>query len=294
VKVLDRIERTCVVDAALTLPVCLELAAWAAGVPMPRPYLVVESDAGAAAAFDLDLDPALIRVHDWVDGSAVAAPTSTRVAAELGAALAAIHGLDWGCGEGADVDAWYRAAHGAAHWGQLADRADRAGYGWARRLRAALPLLAEAEALVAARKAESVPLLVTHCDLVPGNVLKSPHGRLWIVDWDDAGPWNAAEEVSAAVVSWSSSATGAPIERTALAMVEGYRSAGGIFDSHPPTVLAGSLSAAANWLERTVRRSLSGAATQPVLSRAHNDIVGALTEFVRRLDNLDRWARLIG
>ena len=54
------------------------------------------------------------------------------------------------------------------------------------------------------------------------------------------------------------------------------------------------MSAAANWLERTVRRSLNGAATQLVLSQAHSDVVGALTEFVRRLDNLDRWARLVG
>ena len=93
-----------------------------------------------------------------------------------------------------------------------------------------------AAALVAARNSESVSLLATHCDQVPGNVLVSAHGRLWIVDWDDAGPWNAAEEVSAAVVSWSSGATGAPIERIALAMVEGYRSAGGIFGSNSPTV----------------------------------------------------------
>jgi thiamine kinase-like enzyme len=74
-----------------------------------------------------------------------------------------------------------------------------------------LPLLAEVEALVAARAAEAVPLVMTHSDLVPGNVLVSAGGRPWIMDWDDAGPWNAAEEVAAAVVSRSSRALASPM-----------------------------------------------------------------------------------
>jgi thiamine kinase-like enzyme len=98
-----------------------------------------------------------------------------------------------------EAEGRYRAAHGAGHWRRLAARAERAGRAWTGRLRAALPLLAEVEALVAARAAEAVPLVVTHSDLVPGNVLVSAEGRPWIVDWDDAGPWNAAEEVAAAV-----------------------------------------------------------------------------------------------
>jgi uncharacterized protein with von Willebrand factor type A (vWA) domain len=89
------------------------------------------------------------------------APGSTRLAGQLGGVLAAIHGLGVPCGEGAQVDRWYRAAHGAGHWRQLAACAERAGRGWAGRLRAALPLLAEVEALVAARAAEAVPLVVT-------------------------------------------------------------------------------------------------------------------------------------
>jgi thiamine kinase-like enzyme len=48
-----------------------------------------------------------------------------------------------------------------------------------------------------------VPLLACHGDLVPGNVLVSTDGRPSILDWDDAGPWNPAEELAAALVSWS-------------------------------------------------------------------------------------------
>jgi Ser/Thr protein kinase RdoA (MazF antagonist) len=278
---------------ALEVPVRLELAALAAGVPLPRPCLAVATGAGVAEVAGPDRRPALVRVHQWVEGTAPAAPAPARLATELGAALAAIHGLGLGPGEGAPVDSWYRAAHGAAHWRELAGRAERAGRGWAGRLRAALPLLAEVEAVAAGRAAETVPLLVTHCDLVPGNVLVSAGERPWIVDWDDAGPWNPAEEVAAAVVSWSSGARGVPDEGVALALVEGYRRAGGDFRERSPTVLAGSLSAVANWLELNVRRSLSEATDPPLRSRAEAEVAAALGELGGRLARLDRWMALL-
>ena len=157
-----------------------------------------------------------------------------------------------------------------------------------------MPLLAEVEALVAARAAETVPLLVTHCDLVPGNVLVSVEGRPWIVDWDDAGPWNPAEEVAAAVVSWSSGAHGEPDERVAQALVEGYRQAGGDLQEPSPTVLAGSLSAVANWLELNVRRSLGAATNRSLRSRVEAEVAAALGELGWRLAGLDRWMALLG
>ena len=141
---------------------------------------------------------------------------------------------------------------------------------------------------------EPVPLLVTHSDLVPGNVVVSVQGRVWIVDWDDAGPWNAAEEVAAAVVSWSSGVGGEPNQRAARALVEGYRATGRGLESHSPTVLAGSLSAVANWLELNLRRSLDQAAGRPFRRRAEAEATGALAELSRRLARLDRWTKLLG
>jgi Ser/Thr protein kinase RdoA (MazF antagonist) len=279
---------------ALEGPVRLELAALAAGVPLPRPCLAVATGAGVAEVAGLGPQPVLVCVHDWVDRRTPTAPASTRLASGLGGVLATIHRLGVPCGEGAQVPRWYRAVHGAAHWRGLAACAERAGRGWAGRLRAALPLLAEVEALVAARAAEAVPLVVTHSDLVPGNVLVSAGGRPWIVDWDDAGPWNAAEEVAAAVVSWSSSAHGEPAERVALALVEGYRRAGGVLQGQSPTVLAGSLSAVANWLELNLRRSLDLAADQAVRWQAEAAVTSALVELPRRLARLDRWTELLG
>jgi hypothetical protein len=114
------------------------------------------------------------------------------------------------------------------------------------------------------------------------------------VDWDDAGPWNAAEEVAAAVVSWSSRAHGEPDARVALALVEGYRRAGGVLPGHSPTVLAGSLSAVANWLELNLRRSLSQAAGRGLRWQAEAEVAGALVELRRRLARLGRWTELLG
>jgi Ser/Thr protein kinase RdoA (MazF antagonist) len=280
--------------AGLERPVHLELAALAAGVPLPRPCLAVDTGAGVAEVAGLGPQPVLVRVHEWVDGSTPTAPASTSLAGELGAVLAAIHRLGVPCDEGAQVDPWYRAAHGAGHWRGLTARAERAARGWAGRLRAALPLLAEVEALVAARAAEAMPLVVTHSDLLPGNVLVSVAGRPWIVDWDDAGPWNAAEEVAAAAVSWSSRAHGGPDERVALALVEGYRQAGGDLPGHSPTVMAGSLSAVANWLELNVRRIFGQAADPQLCWQAESEVAGALVDLPRRLARLDRWTELLG
>ena len=278
---------------ALAAPTRLELAAWRAGAPMPRPCLVPGTGVGVAVIDDPEGPSMLVRVHEWVDGDLPTAPASPELAAALGGALAAVHNLDMRCDQDAEVDPWYRAAHGAGHWRRLAGRAEHAGHRWARRLIGALPLLAEVEALVAARAAEVVPLLVCHSDLVPGNVLVSVDGRPSILDWDDAGPWNAAEELAAAVVSWSTGPQGEPCERVALALVQGYRRARGVADGQSPTILAGSFSAVANWLELNVRRSLDGVTRDRAAQRAEAEVTRALDELAWRMTWRHRWMELL-
>jgi hypothetical protein len=51
----------------------------------------------------------------------------------------------------------------------------------------------------------------------------------------------------------------------------------------PPTVLAGSLSAAANWLELNVRRSLDGAAGDRAVPRAEAEVANALNKLAWRM-----------
>jgi hypothetical protein len=89
-------------------------------------------------------------------------------------------------------------------------------------------------------------------------------------------------------------AHGEPDERVGLALVEGYCGAGGVLQGHSPTVLAGSLSAVASWLELNVRRSLSQAADQALRWQAEAELTGALVELARRLARVDRWIELLG
>lgn len=230
-----------------------EEAARMAGVPMPRPC-AARSTGLSIAELPWGKGSVLVRVHEWVDG--VLPRRITRdVATALGRALAAIHALRWPCGA-AHADRWYRADHGHAHWADLATRATQAGLAWGPPMQNLLPLLEDLESLVAARQAETPPLILTHGDLVPENVLIPTHGNLLIVDWDDAAPWNAPEEVVAVLRSWAMTEDRRIDAPTALAFIEGYRSVDGSFDSPVLTVFAGSVSAACNWLELNARRSL--------------------------------------
>jgi Ser/Thr protein kinase RdoA (MazF antagonist) len=79
---------------ALEGPTRLELAAWGAEVPMPRPCLVPGTGAGVAVIADPQLPSMPVRVHEWMDGALPTAPASQALAAALGSALAAIHRLE--------------------------------------------------------------------------------------------------------------------------------------------------------------------------------------------------------
>jgi Ser/Thr protein kinase RdoA (MazF antagonist) len=279
--------------ATLEGPTRLELAAWAAGIPMPRPCLVPGTGAGLAVITEPGLPSLLVRVHEWVDGHPPTAPATQELAAALGEALAILHRLQVHGDPDARIDSWYRVAHGTPHWRRLADHAADAGRSWVGRLEAALPLLAEVEALVAARAAEAVPLRVCHSDVVPGNVLVAADGRPLLLDWDDAGPWNTTEEIAAAVVSWSTGPKGEPCQQVGLAMVQGYQRAGGVIGATSPTVLAGSLSAVANWLELNLRRSLDPTAGDRATQRAEAEVTQALDELAWLMTWRQRWTDLL-
>jgi hypothetical protein len=58
-------------------------------------------------------------------------------------------------------------------------------------------------------------------------------------------------------------------------------------------VLAGSLSAVANWLELNVRRSLDGAARGRAAQRAEAEVADALRELGWRMTWHHRWTELL-
>src|SRR5688500_9150021 len=80
VKAFDREPSACSA-AALEGPVRLESAAFAAGVPMPRPCLAT-TGGGVAEVAGLGPQPLPVRVHEWVEGTTPTAPAPMGLAAQ--------------------------------------------------------------------------------------------------------------------------------------------------------------------------------------------------------------------
>lgn len=50
---------------------------------------------------------------------------------------------------------------------------------------------------------DSLPLVLTHLDIHPGNIVIDPSGRPWLIDWEYAGFYPKWFEYSAIVQSWA-------------------------------------------------------------------------------------------
>jgi hypothetical protein len=134
VKVFDRIvddTRSAGWRQRLKDAVSLELAAWRAGLPLPRPVPVVGSDETAMLAeVPSSIGAVTIRVHEWVDANPV--PESTAepgLAAAIGSVLAGIHQLALTCPLERAVGLWH--THDDEYVASLAAQARRRGYIWA-------------------------------------------------------------------------------------------------------------------------------------------------------------------
>jgi hypothetical protein len=150
----------------------IELRAWDAGVPMPRPLPDVETGRALAA-----VDGSWYRAHGWVASrSGVASVTD---AAGL---LARIHAAGDPRWAPPPVLVW-----DAGWWG-----AEVAG-------------LARRVAAAPAR----VVMVDSHRDLDRKNTLLGVDGVLLAVDWDAAGPVSAVQEAVAVALDWSAGDPGA-------------------------------------------------------------------------------------
>jgi Ser/Thr protein kinase RdoA (MazF antagonist) len=155
-----------------------ELAAVAAGVPMPLPVPGADGDPVQL------VDGRELRCHTWVE---MAELDTDLDPTQLGALLARLHGVDFDLPGSADP--WYSAPVGAARWDELlAACRDRAPF--ADRLTALRDDLIAAEAVI--RQAPS--LRTCHRDLFADNVRASGDG-LCVVDWENCGQADPAGEL---------------------------------------------------------------------------------------------------
>lgn len=268
--------------------VAIELAAAGAGIRMPRPVLTPGGEALADIADGDGGGTVTVRVHTWVDAEPVdQGTTDAGLSARVGAVLARLHGLPIPCPHEVAAGLW--AVHEDAYVAELAERAEAAGRPWASALHASREHWAAVRELASVRRERTWPLISTHRDLGPKNVLRTSGGDPVIVDWDVAGPWTAVEEAAAAYVEWAGVRTHAPDRRAATALLDAYASAA----STPvavtgPEVFASWLVKQANWTEMHVRHALD--ADAPRRSYADRVVPGLLAELRRYADGVATWA----
>ncbi len=166
----------------------LELAAYAGGIPMPRP---IPTTSGTCFAV---LDGRRYRCHHWIDGVALAshghAPATV---AAVGGVLARLHGLRLRWSARLTPE---RPSPGVNRWITLLDSARSCDTELGMSLECALESIARLETLTS-KVLPSEEMIGSHRDLHPSNLMRLHHGTaLVLVDWDAAGPVVPVQEVA--------------------------------------------------------------------------------------------------
>jgi hypothetical protein len=247
----DRTDYIAWFDRAFTL----EQAAFQAGIPMPRPVPVAASGRCLGELPRPNGHPITVRVHEWVGGERldnnVVYPA--QVAARVAEILADIHSLrmtqDGGINDALRV-------FGDEHWRALGERAESVGVDWAPAYRLLLPVLSDLEAYVAAAHNDPTPTLLSHRDSDKKNFMRTPTGKLILVDWDAAGPVNHRHDVANEALVWAGVHLGDPDVNLARAFVNAYRRAAGTNETFQAYDLAELVSVRLGWFAFNVRRSL--------------------------------------
>jgi Ser/Thr protein kinase RdoA (MazF antagonist) len=200
------------VDGTTGEDVDFQLAARAAGVRLPRPRRTTTGRAVAVGP-----DGVGHRVYEWID----IAPDAPVDPATAGALLGRIHGVGWPAG---DVDPWYRRPPPEDRWPGLVAAARAAGAPWAE------PLADRVGEIVATtRRATGVTpsrVIRCHLDFNLDNVVADREGRTWVIDWENSGAGDPAQELAQAVFELAGLG-GRDTAEAARAFLDGYEEAGG-------------------------------------------------------------------
>jgi aminoglycoside phosphotransferase (APT) family kinase protein len=218
----------------------VQLAAAAAGIPLPAPVL---TPAGEAVARIGDHH---VRVYEWADLARPAVPpVGDRTAAEAGRLLGVLHSLALQPTE--PDDPWYSEVPPLADFAALADDAAAAGMAWAGQLTGAQERIAglSARASVPRRPNRRI---VCHRDFNPDNVVPASSGdHLVVLDWENAGPLDPGCELGYALFAWSAG-HGQIGTAAATALLDSYAAALGADPELGPGMFATAIAAHLNFL----------------------------------------------
>jgi Ser/Thr protein kinase RdoA (MazF antagonist) len=163
-------------------------AAFAAGVTVPRPRRTV---AGRVLA---SVGPHQVRAYGWVDLRPVDQSADPVL---IGATVAAIHRVHHEPAR--PLHPWYTQPVGAARWRQLYRDARAAGAPFADGLGAELATLIALEKLMQPPRA----LQNCHRDLWADNILPMAHGGVCVIDWENCGLEDPAQELPMLLIDFA-------------------------------------------------------------------------------------------
>jgi aminoglycoside phosphotransferase (APT) family kinase protein len=233
-------------------------AAYAAGVPTPG---IRRTTTGAVFA---GVDGRRVRLYEWVD---LLAPDPMLDPELVGAAVAAVHQVEFR--HDGPVDPWHHEPVGAARWDEVVALLRREGAPFAERLAGLRDELVALESWIGPPRT----VRCCHCDLWADNVLPTTSGGVCIIDWENSGPADPAQELGCVLFEFGRSDPG-----RARALVTAYADAGGparVRERADFTMLIAQLGhiteiAATDWVEPNPR-SPDRAAAEEWISEVFDD-----------------------
>jgi aminoglycoside phosphotransferase (APT) family kinase protein len=240
-------------QAPKQIALLIEEAAHKTGFPMPQPRRAI--DGKPYGIYTKGANNIWVRVYSWVEGTPYDwGFVSPEVSTQIGKLLARIHALPVSSSELQD-EPWMPL--GLFGWEQLAQTAMARGMDWALSLQNKIPILVEWKEYIVSNTVTDEPVVPSQRDLHPPNVIRCFDGNHVVVDWDAAGPMNAREDVAKFALVWATPPGQPPQQDAVRAFIQGYREAGGCFESRGILDLNHQARTRLWWLAYNVGRDVS-------------------------------------